>query len=338
MKFKIPKNVLVNVLSQLNGFGEKKDASHITSHILLEVNQTGVWFHASNHLSGIKMFAPATVEAMGDTTVNYALFSNAINKLGEFISIELQKDTVIVKSGSSRLKFNTFDADSFPQFRPVKAEETAIDRGVILNARLVSFSADTNNPKKCMDGVHLGKYIAASDTRMMSLVKNNGAAYDIILPKASLSKIANFQESYFYTDGTNIVSKSANHFMYFRLISDKYPNVERIMREHFKHSVVLDKSKLKKSLDLCAVAWHEVFLKFNDGEVELVSADTERSINTSFELRCDFELTVCLNIGFLQQFISNTTGNEFTMKIEDENLAVCCESGTLSSYMQVVIV
>ena len=54
MRFVITKNVIENVIASMQPFLEKKDSSSITSHIYLEINNTGLILKATDYEIGLE--------------------------------------------------------------------------------------------------------------------------------------------------------------------------------------------------------------------------------------------------------------------------------------------
>jgi len=341
MKFTIAKNVFSNALSLLQPFLDKKDASQMISHILLEAEETGVWLSATDHTKGFKIFISANVEVRGAATANGTKLLSNVNALNNSISIERVENIVIMKSGRSRMRLDSFDELLFPKFPEVAKADKPLSAKALRDASKVVFSTDHTHPKAFFQGVFVGDDIVGSDGHIMSLVNNTELGLECIVPKHMIKAINDFhcEERYITVGETNIIDRSLKHFMFSRVINAKYPNYKQIISKAgaYSESIAMPKAEFFEAVMLCKIAWHEVMLKFCGDRVEFYSLDPERSVKTSVSIDTVNEVEIALNIGYVLGFLKEAS-TEYKMEFNKVYGAVKFSSKGLISYIQPVVV
>lgn len=341
MRFTIQKNILANALSLLQPFLEKKDASQMISHILIEAEETGVWLSAMDVTKGFRLFVSANVETTGAATANGTKLLSNVNALNNSVTIERVEDVVMIKSGRSRMRLDSFNELHFPKFPEVSETDKPLSTKAVRDASKVFFSADHTHPKPFFQGVFIGDDIVGSNGHLLSLVNNTELGLECIVPKHMIKAINDFncEERYITVGDTNMIDRGLKHFIFSRVINDKYPNYKRIIDNvgAYSESISMPKTELFEALMLCKTAWHEVMLKFCGDKVEFHSLDPEKSVKTSISIETVNDVEIALNIGYVLGFLKEAS-SEYQMEFNKVYGAVKFNSEGLSSYIQPVVV
>jgi len=156
MKFAITKSIIENVISHMQPFLEKKDASAITSHIYLEVQSSKLILKATDYEIGLE----STIEDLtqtqdGKATVNGQNLLNIIKRLKESdIIFEALDNSLIIKQNKSNFKLPMYDANEYPSF-PKSENLTVLSINtvnLINSIKKITPAIDNNNPKFELNG------------------------------------------------------------------------------------------------------------------------------------------------------------------------------------------
>jgi len=107
MRFVITKNVFENVVSSMQPFLEKKDASSITSHIYLETSNDSLILKATDYEIGLESKIDSITDcADGKATVNGSNLLGIIKRLkNEDISIETIGNNLVINKKNLHLNY-----------------------------------------------------------------------------------------------------------------------------------------------------------------------------------------------------------------------------------------
>lgn len=195
MKFIITKSIFENIISSMQPFLEKKDASSITSHIYLEVNDSKLILKATDYEIGLECNIESISEAIyGKATVNGSNLLGIIKRLKDTdIIIETTDNNLIIKQNKSTFKLPMYDADEYPNLM-LNSSLKHLDISTInlINSiRKITPAIDNNNPKFELNGalidIKSSKInFVSTDTRRLAIsflqnISNEEAQF--IIPK-----------------------------------------------------------------------------------------------------------------------------------------------------------
>jgi DNA polymerase-3 subunit beta len=113
MKFTINKQQIENIVSSMQPFLEKKDASAITSHIYLEVANNKLNLKATDYEMGLEAnIDDITDYEDGKATVNGSNLLNIIRRLkNDNINFEILNNNLKINQSRSNFKLPMYDAN-----------------------------------------------------------------------------------------------------------------------------------------------------------------------------------------------------------------------------------
>jgi len=340
MEFAIEKYTLSNILAHLGSFLEKKDASQMASHVLMEVTETGVWFAANDGLKGLKLFAPVNVKTTGKATANGAKLTSFVNAVSDSISITKVDETIKIKSSRSRLSLDSFDANLFQTFPTATEKDKLLPISVFDLASKVTYSADPTNPQPFWHGVYIGDDIVAGNGHILTIAKNEEGGSSSIVPLHVIKKIneLGLDERHISVGEINIIDQTQTHFLFSRAVNKDFPNYKRVMKDDYLHSEMHSKRDFEDALKLCSLNHHEVKLKFKGSEIEFISLDPLNALKTSIEVKTVENVELNLNIGYMLSFLKNSTEQEFKLDFTDSSTSIRLTADDIVTYVQCVVV
>ncbi|MDX9796011.1 MAG: DNA polymerase III subunit beta [Arcobacteraceae bacterium] len=336
MKFVITKSIIENVISAMQPFLEKKDASSITSHIYLEVLNSKLILKATDYEIGLE----STIEDLNDTqegkaTVNGQNLLNIIKRLKESdIIFEALDNSLLIKQNKSNFKLPMYDANEYPSF-PKNENLTLLNintLNLINSIKKITPAIDNNNPKFELNGALIDIKsdkinFVSTDTRRLAvsyLQNMSNEVNQLIIPKKAIIEIQKLflDEIKIAYDNTNLVISNSKTKFFTKLINGKFPDYERIIPNSLKYNLNLPKSMLVESIKLVTSLFSNIKITFTPNSIIFESLDEESESKTQIDIdlniQNDFYLAV--NAKYLLDFLSMSNNENITIGFNESNL------------------
>lgn len=336
MKFTIAKSIFENVISSMQPFLEKKDASAITSHVYLEVVNSKLILKATDYEIGLEsQITDLTDLTDGKATVNGSNLLGIIKRLkNDEIIIEAKDNNLVIKQNKSNFKLPMYDANEYPTLALMddlkKLDINTIN--LINSIRKITPAIDNNNPKFELNGalidIKSSKInFVATDTRRLAVshlqnISNDEAQF--IIPKKAIIEIQKlfFDEAIISYDDTNLVISTNNMKFFTKLINGKYPDYERIIPNSLKYNLSLPKAVLVESIKLVTSLFANIKITFNPDSIifESLDEDSESKTQIDINLNIDSQFHLAVNAKYLLDFLSLTNNENITVGFNESNL------------------
>ena len=336
MKFIITKSIFENIISSMQSFLEKKDASEITSHIYLEINDSNLIIKASDYEIGLE----STTNNINNTD-NGKATANGANLLGiikrlknDDITIQTEKNHLIINQNKSKFKLPMYDPLEFPNsIKKEKLLKLDISTFNLINSiKKITPSIDNNNAKFELNGALIDIKeskinFASTDTRRLAVsylenIKNEIG--QIIIPKKAIIEIqklflddANIE----YNDNNLIISNETNKF-FTKLINGKYPDYERIIPKNLNNKILVPKNLFIESIKLVTSIFSNIKISFSSSNIIFESLDEESESKTQIDINLDIkdEFFFAVNARYLLDFLSQANNENILVGFNDSNL------------------
>jgi len=336
MKFITTKNIFENVISSMQPFLEKKDASSITSHIYLEVNENILILKATDYEIGLECKVKSISQCIyGKATANGFNLLGIIKRLREEnIIVETANNQLIIKQNKSTFKLPMYDTDEFPSLllnnNLKKLEISTIN--FINSIKKITPSIDNNNVKFELNGslidIKNSKInFVSTDTRRLaiSFLQNmSNKEGQIIIPKKAIIEIQKLflDEANISYDEDNLVVSNSNMKFFTKLINGKFPDYERIVPNSLKYNLSIPKNTLVESIKLVTSLFSNIKITFKPNSIvfESLDEDTESKTQIDIELNIDTEFYLAVNAKYLLDFLSQTNNENITIGFNESNL------------------
>jgi len=336
MKFIITKSIFENIISSMQPFLEKKDASSITSHIYLEVNDEKLILKATDYEIGLECNIESITEAMyGKATVNGSNLLGIIKRLKDSdIVIETTDNNLIIKQNKSTFKLPMYDADEYPSLilnENLKHLEISTIN-LINSIKKITPAIDNNNPKFELNGalidIKSSKInFVSTDTRRLAIsflqnITNDEAQF--IIPKKAIIEIQKLflDDANISYDENNLIISNKNMKFFTKLINGKFPDYERIIPANLKYNLSIPKNVLVESIKLVTSLFSNIKITFQPNSIifESLDEDTESKTQIDIELNIDSDFYLAVNAKYLLDFLSQTTKENVTIGFNESNL------------------
>ena len=343
MQIIINKSVLEQILINSQNFIDKKDASQITSHILLYVNETELLSKATDFETGISIQTTnLEIIQSGLATANGKKLLDIVKILkDENLTLQTDADFLHIKQNRSKFKLPMFKASEYPDFPTIKNKNRFKIEPIdfLHSIKKVSPAIDTNNPKYELNGTlidieanHIN--FVATDTRRLaiaSLEQNSENKKAIIIPKKAISEIQKlfFDKMEIFYDENIFLIKSNNFTFFTKLINGKYPDYQRIIPKEYKYELTLNRNEMIEKLKQITTISYEMKLSFSKSRIifeslneDNIEAKTELSTNLPLEE----EIYLAINSRYILDFLSNIEKDEFKLRYNDSTLPFMLKS------------
>lgn len=255
MQLTISRTELVRVIAAVSRVVESRNIMEILSSLRLTAKDGFLKVTATDLTIIAEARAEADINADGDVCVEAKLFNDIAKKAGaNDVSLSLDDDKLIVKSGRSRFSLKTLDARDFPSFGDDNyGEEFTADLSSLLSA--VAFASGTNDIREMLNGVLLrsldGKLVAvATDGHRLARVSGEEAPAfeDIIIPSKAVTVIPKGSVTIGVSEEKlRVVGEDIS--IVTKLIGLVYPEYERVIPQQNDKVFTVDRDEMMRAAD-----------------------------------------------------------------------------------------
>ncbi|RAX56835.1 DNA polymerase III subunit beta [Helicobacter monodelphidis] len=343
MQFSIKKEIIEPLINLLQPFLDKKDASQITAHILLEVQNGILTLHATDYEMGLKITQTSiNIKEEGKITANGKKLVDIIRTLKNG-DIHFKKDgeNLQISQNKSRFKLPTFIAEEFPKI-PDFSNFNYIDFPIsdIFSAfkkalPIIDNSATRIEITGILINIQDNKIeFVATDTRRLGIISQDCHLNPthFIIPKKTLTESLKieFTDAKIYHSQADFVIFDSSFTFYSKLINGQYPEYQKIIPKNLEFSFELPRDTFLDSIRLISSLSQNIKVIFNNNEITFCSlnSDAGETAETSIEFPTNLSepLTIALNSKNLLDFLSHIQSPTFKFKINEPNTPFLLES------------
>lgn len=298
MKFLIQRDLLVGVISKIQGVVPSKAVIPILSNVLIEASDKGVVITATDLTVSIRAFAQAKVEVPGAVTLPAKKFFQLVRELTTSeVTLEVKSSGVaVITSGTSHFRLHGMDKDEFPSFPDLsEGKSFHIDASTFKEMLSnTSFAAAKDDSRQVLNGVFMqldaGKAImVGTDGKRLAKVEKM-VEYDDAEKQVSIIPLKAVEEMIKILDVEQkasitfmfdkIALESADLCLISKLLSGQFPDYGRVIPEKSsQQEITIHREELMTLLKQVSLFTsetnHSVRLSFNKGELTLQAANSE---------------------------------------------------------------
>ena len=258
MQLLIGKTHLTKALTAIGKVIESRNTMPILTHFRLDATPTGLKITGTDLDIEATTFVETDVITPGAVCVDAKLLSDIVRKAGGDISLTLDNDQLVVKSGRSRFKLATLPVDDFPSFPESKYDaEFELDLAALVEP--VRFAISTEETRYYLGGVYFvsdgATHCAAVATDGHRLARHCGPELPVfagiiiprkavgLLPDGACSVSVSSSRIRIDGDGMVIISK---------LIDGTFPDYARVIPTGNERLVTIDKDAMMRAADRVA--------------------------------------------------------------------------------------
>ncbi|MDY0321590.1 MAG: DNA polymerase III subunit beta [Arcobacteraceae bacterium] len=355
MKLTVNKSIFENVVSSMQPFLDKKDASSITSHIYLEVSNNSLIVKSTDYEIGLKVSINDISDCSnGKATVNGVNLLGIIRRLkNDNISVQtLANGQLEIKQSRSNFKLPMYNAEEFPLFPELqKLNKLEINIVNLVNSmKKITPSIDNNNPKYELNGALIDIKeskinFVSTDTRRLSVTYLNNSTNNsaqLIIPKKAVIEIGKIflnNEIEVKYDETNLVISSENIQFFTKLINGKFPDYQRIIPTSLKYNLHIPKDEFIESIKLVTSLFANIKISFSNDKIIFESLDEESEAKTQLDigLSINEDFYIAVNSKYLLDFLSQVNHETFKLGFNSSNLPFYLEDDKFFTIIMPII-
>ena len=334
---------LAGELRLLNKIVPTKPAIVILSHVLLQADERGLHLWATDLEVGLSTDCQAAVTQPGKVALPLARLLSLVEQFPNAdVSIQADDTKIAIACGAFNGRLQALPANDFPAAPPVDGQMNVIDgddfRRLIARTR---YAINATAQKFAMQGALLtlhgtGAVMVTTDAKRLALATATRAGTDasMIVPAKALDALAN-------ADGAEVevtVGRRHLHFTYggrtltSRTIDGKFPAYERIIPRDNDKVVTVGKGDLTSALKrviLVAEDDRRTYLAITTDKITLAARSQEVG-QADEAVRAEYAgvpLKVCVNGGYVLDFLEAAQGTTVQMHFKDANGAMMMMDG-----------
>lgn len=355
MQFAILRETLLQLLRLVSGAVERRQQQNpILSNILLRINGEVLFVTATDQ--EVELIAQAhlpTVTTPGEITVPFRKLYDICKALPDNaeLSLELQDDRAIIKSGRSRFVLATLPARDFPDVQKIQNDKTVCAFTVSkqqfawLVAR-TSFAMAEQDVRYFLNGMLLEVknnrlYSVAADGHRLAmnyipLSEQNLPAMRVIIPRKGILEIMRIVDEasgdlQFTVSSSHVQVHSGGVAVTSKLLDGKFPDYERVIPRDGTRVVVGNREMLKEAFHRASALFSEKFrgvrLRMSPERLLILASNPEQDeVEEDLEVNYNGqELEVGFNVRYLIDFLSVVQSDLVRFTFSDANKSTLIE-------------
>lgn len=326
MRLSLPRQDLTRMLTAVTKVVENRSTIPVLGNVLLSVDGDQLSARATDLDIEVSTSIPVLDATNGACTVNAKLLADIAKKAGSDVSLELDGDTLVVKSGRSRFKLQTLPVEDFPSFA-AGGFVTEFDVDLASLVAPTQFAISTEDARFYLNGVYLhtaeGR-LAAVATDGHRLSRHYGAPHDhfegVILPRKLVSILpkGNVHVS---LSPTKVRIQAADTVITSKLIDGTFPDYQRVIPTGNDKIVLASITELRTAVDRVSTVATErgraVKLEIAPGQIGLsVRGDAEATDVVEAEYSGE-TIEIGFNAAYLTELLGNLTGDTVRIALND---------------------
>lgn len=352
MKFSCLQENLAKGLNIVSRAVPVKSPLPILSNILIKTEDGRIKLAATNLETTVVTYIGASVEEEGVITIPAKIFKEFITNLpADTLNLDLQNNTLHVKSKKTKSKFNGSSANDYPDLpiMPEKSKFVEFDTKEFGDAiSMVAFASGTDSSRPVFTGIYMkwennNLVLASSDGFRLSekfiSAGGDSESASVVIPSKTLVETAKIfygsaKPIKFTLDGSKNLAlfESDDTFVATRILDGEYPDYKRIIptstnlsatfkTEDFLEAVKLTSIFAKESGEATQII--KVRLDPDEGIKVSSMAEETGDHESNFEAEIEGSLTeIAFNAKYLMDLFNNAKSEKMVLRTAG-NLTPC---------------
>ena len=344
MKLSSEREDLLHPLQQVIGAVERKQTKPILGNVLIEVNQDGLTFTATDSEIELQAMVSVHAEVNGAVTVPARKLLDICRSLSDHsrVDLELSGSKLKLKSGRSRFTLATLPADEFPKVGEITEGQELQLKESDLNEAIhnTAFSMAQQDVRFYLNGMLLeigmnklccvatdGHRLAYSET---STDLSPDEPVRAIIPRKSVNELARLLGS---EEQLVTVFISKNHLQVSlpgvrvttKLIEGRFPDYNRVIPIDGDKKLLVDRELLRQSLGRAAILSNEKYRGVRlalASKVLTISSNNPEQEEAIDDLEVDYsgvDVEIGFNVSYVLDALNIVETEEVCLFLKDGN-------------------
>lgn len=351
MKFTTSREALLRPLQLVTGVVERRQTLPVLSNLLVVAEEGRLSLTGTDlEVELVCEDAGVTVEQPGATTIPARKLADIWRSLpeGAEVSVQVDGERAIVRSGRSRFTLSTLPASDFPKVEggtgDLSLEMSQADLRRLLDQ--VSFSMAQQDVRYFLNGMllevsreHLRSVATDGHRLAMCTLAGRGAEADrvqAIVPRKGVLEMGRLLD-----DGDHAVTLQigANHLTVIqgdyrlttKLVDGKFPDYEKVIPRKAERTVTGERESLKQGFNRASILSNEKYrgvrLILESGQLT-VQANNPEQEEAEEQVPVEYsgdKLEIGFNVSYLQDVLNVLETEEVTLSVADANSSALIE-------------
>ncbi len=363
MKFTTNREALLRPLQLVTGVVERRQTLPVLANLLVVARDGSLSFTGTDlEVELVAVERGVSIEQEGETTIPARKLADIWRSLpeGADVSVGVEGDRVIVRSGRSRFALATLPADDFPKVEggrgDLDVELPQSDLRRLLD--LVSFSMAQQDVRYFLNGMLLEvtrdytRTVATDGHRLAMCTLPLGVAdaerVQAIIPRKGVLELGRLLD-----DGADAVSLhiGANHLrmslgpytLTTKLVDGRFPDYEKVVPHRTEQCMSGDRDSLKQAFNRASILSNEKYrgirLILDDQQLTIQANNPEQEeAEEVVPVEYDGEhLEIGFNVSYLQDVLNVLDTEQVTLSVANANSSALIEGAGNDQALYVVM-
>lgn len=344
MKFSADREAILSPLQAVIGVVERRQTMPILANLLITGKDDRLSLTATDLEVELVARATVSLQQAGEITVPGRKFLDIIRALPEkaAVTVSVEGERAIIKSGKSRFTLTTLPASDFPTVEDIRAQQSvSVDQATL--RRLLDkthFSMAQQDVRYYLNGMLLefaGNMLrtVATDGHRLAFCEtalggtDAGTPLQVIVPRKGVLEL----QRLLGTEGTVDVAIGTNHVraqlgdirFTSKLIDGRFPEYGRVIPNDPPKKVHADRELLRGALQRAAILSNEKYrgirlsLRANTLVLQAHNPEQEEAEEELEVVYAGEEVEIGFNVNYLLDALAAVDGNEVELGLTDAN-------------------
>jgi len=256
MKLKCITSKLNNIVSKVEKITGKNLNLPILNSVLLEAKDKKLIIKSTNLDLGVEIFLNTEIEQEGIVAIPGSVLKNLLNNISDKnISLNLEKNNLLISSDSNKSTIKAYPSDDFPLIPKIESKDKLLidSKKLLKGFKSVWYSASTSTIRPELSSVFISArnnylYFVATDSFRLAEVKvpinSNKEIKNILIPYKNIPEIIRVFED---IEGDIEISFTKNQiafrydniYLTSRIIDGNFPDYQQLIPKEFTTEVVV---------------------------------------------------------------------------------------------------
>jgi len=361
MQITLNREELIKPLGVVAGVVERRQTLPILSNLLVRSNGKTVTFTGTD----MEVEITAEIPCQGDTgqlTIPARKFYEICRALpaDSKITLSIDKEKALVRSGKSRFKLLTMPENEFPSIEaadwqhkfqlPQNALKWLLEKTMFcmaqqdvryyLNGLLIEVKGGTLK-------------MVATDGHRLSLAEkeledSGGKEYQVILPRKGAMEMASFledsEDQAQIAIGPNHIKANLKGYSFIsKLIDGKFPDYSKVIPSNQSKNIIVDRSVFRETLGRVAILSNEKYRGVRFGitnNLMTITAHNPEQEEAQEEIAVEYkgdELEIGFNVNYISDALGAIEAGQIQFGLNDPNSSCLIRESDNSKYLYVVM-
>lgn len=362
MKFTLQREQLLKTLQLVTGVVERRQTLPVLANLLVKASDGRIELTGTDLEVQLVAECEASVDQAGEATLPARKLADIWRSLGEGseVSVTVEGDRAVVRSGRSRFTLATLPAVDFPQVPSGDADVDLTLGQDVIRALIddVSFAMAQQDVRYFLNGMLLEvsqdqlRAVATDGHRLaMSTVSAEGGSSDrvrAIIPRKGVIEIGRLLDGENETatvqmGGNHLQVKSGGFTLTTKLVDGQFPDYEKVIPSDTSRIILGDRDTLRQAFQRASILSNEKYRGVRlmvEGEQLTIQANNPEQEEAEEVVAVEFNgdaLEIGFNVSYLLDVLGVLDTDQVKLSVSDANSSALIEGPGHDSALYVVM-